>query len=189
MEYDLKRQIIAAARERADMISDEKGREYTQTGDEYQKSGDILANFKRNAERFGVSPITVLGVYMGKHFDSIENFIQEIVTKTSYEDAVELVFSGEGIISRIDDARNYLDLMECLLFEYQLHPFSVNAEALAPAEVAEENEQLSLDGEAEEPEAEQTLEEFVEESMNAELADLSDLTPSPFQGSREVGNG
>jgi hypothetical protein len=172
VDYEVKRQLLSLARDRRDGLSDQKGAEYTKTGQQYQEGGDILANFKRNAERFKVNPITVLGVYMGKHFDSIENFISEIVQCESYEDAVTKVMEGEGIISRIDDAANYLDLLEALLFEYNLHPFS-----------------FALDGEAVEDEPEESLDvpddEDVPEASSP--VDLDDLIP--FRGSHETGIG
>lgn len=189
MEYEVKRKLVELSRARRDEISDAKGAEYTKTGKEYKEGGDILANFKTNADRFGQSPFTVLGVYLGKHFDSVENFIKDLSHVKNYEEALEVAFSGEGIISRLDDIANYVDLLESLLFEYQLHPFSV---AVTPEEEPREFDEPDYTVEPVEqvePETEdEQLALEVEEAATAELAKF--VGPgSPFKGSREVGNG
>lgn len=69
-----------------------KGADYTQ--------GDYrLKNFDRNAERLGLTPEQVLGVYFFKHIDAIETFL--------LRGAVE----SESIEGRIFDAINYLLLL------------------------------------------------------------------------------
>jgi hypothetical protein len=74
-------------------------------GKEYSNSNDVNANFKRLAQMLGVKPYFILWIYLTKHIDSITHFI-----RTGNSDS-------EGIISRLDDARNYLDILECLLRE------------------------------------------------------------------------
>jgi hypothetical protein len=185
VDYRTKQSLVQLSRQRRDAVSDAKGQEYTQTGAEYTDGGDVLTNFKRNAERFGQNPFTVLGVYMGKHFDSIENFIKQLNNAESYEDAVQLAFSGEGIISRLDDAANYLDLLEALLYEYELHPFSFGgddgeATTESPALAVVEDESLDMPSD--------DLAAEVEAEAKAELVDFVGPA-SPFKGTREVGNG
>jgi hypothetical protein len=94
-----------AMRERANVRRqadcDEKSRGYTR--------GDVdrLINFKRIGEKRGLSPQAILGVYMQKHLDTIDHWIN-----TGEEDA-------EGLVSRLDDVRNYCDLLEGLYIESQ----------------------------------------------------------------------
>lgn len=69
-----------------------KGRDYS--GDE-----DVLENFKRNAERLGLTKEQVLGVYMNKHLDAIYTYISTGKVES------------EGIEGRIHDAVFYLILL------------------------------------------------------------------------------
>lgn len=73
-----------------------KGHDYTQGAE-----GDRgrLRNFYTNAERLGVSPFTVLGVYMNKHLDAVNTFL----SKGRLE--------SEPIEDRIADSINYLLLL------------------------------------------------------------------------------
>jgi hypothetical protein len=48
-------------------LNDTKGSDYA--GDE-----DALSNFKRHAERLGLTPELVWAVYAGKHWDAIETY-------------------------------------------------------------------------------------------------------------------
>ena len=73
---------------------------------EYANSEDRLANFKRNAAILGISPETILMVYMMKHIDAIGHFVKSGGSVGS-----------EPIEGRIMDAQNYLDLLICLLAE------------------------------------------------------------------------
>lgn len=79
-------------------INETKGKDYS--GDE-----DALSNFKRAAERLGMTPLQVWGVYASKHWAAIESFIKN--------GAVE----SEPIEGRIDDAILYLFLLRGLLEE------------------------------------------------------------------------
>ena len=75
----------------------------------YAGRDDTLANFKRIAERCGVSKYIVWQIYANKHFDSIDNAI-----KVNPDAPVD---ESEGLRGRIIDARNYLAILLCLLTE------------------------------------------------------------------------
>ena len=66
-------------------------------------SEDVNANFKRVGELVGLSPKIILWVYLEKQLDAIRTYL-----KTGRVES-------EPIISRLDDARNYLDILETLL--------------------------------------------------------------------------
>lgn len=74
-----------------------KGADYAGPGDGSDKAR--LANFYRNAERLGLTPFQVLGVYANKHLDAIHSFIATGVVQS------------EPIESRIVDSINYLLLL------------------------------------------------------------------------------
>ena len=78
-------------------------------GKSYAGGGDTLANFKRNAERLGLTKYQIWGVYFNKHIDSINNAVQD--NPQLPEDKTE------GLRGRIIDARNYLAILLCLLTE------------------------------------------------------------------------
>jgi hypothetical protein len=79
-----------------------KGVEYTQ--------GDLktnrLANFYRIAEELNQDPKVICYVYLKKHLDSIACYVKN---STEYTD--------EGIEGRINDARNYLILLNAIICE------------------------------------------------------------------------
>ncbi len=77
-----------------------KGKEY-RCGDD-----DVLANFKRLAQRLEIPIEKVWAIYFTKHIDSIINFVKS-----------GKIFSDEGIQGRIDDARNYLMLGRAIFEE------------------------------------------------------------------------
>lgn len=84
-----------------------------------------MANFKRQGRRFNVSPLLAAGLYAGKHIDSFETTVRALEEKLREDDregALEVVLRGEGFVSRLDDLRNYCDLLECLLYELKIHP-------------------------------------------------------------------
>lgn len=85
--------------EACDKLLTRKGADYTggasKTGDRVGR----LKNFFSNAERLGLTPRQVLGVYMNKHLDAINTFI----AKGQLE--------SEPIEGRIHDAVNYLLLL------------------------------------------------------------------------------
>lgn len=53
-------------------LFDTKGREYIPGG-----TDDVLANFKKMADRLGMTPEQVWGIYAAKHWTSVESFIRE----------------------------------------------------------------------------------------------------------------
>lgn len=125
MNLALKNAVVSAANKRRGAISDEKGPEYAGQAEAYSRDdSDVLENFKRQDKRWGhgVNGLTSAFLYFGKHLDSIETFGRELKKAGSPEEAQALVYRGEGIISRLDDARNYIDLIECLLVDAGLHP-------------------------------------------------------------------
>lgn len=71
----------------------------------YASDEDRLINFKRQAARWGVDPMVVLGIYLGKHFDAIESYIRDGID------------GSEGIEGNISDAANYLDLLMAMITE------------------------------------------------------------------------
>lgn len=81
-------------------VSNKKGQDYT------RKSEDALKNFKSVAERTGMTPKQVLGVYMMKHLDAISSYIE-------HDGQLE----SEPIKERIVDAINYLCLLWGLIQE------------------------------------------------------------------------
>ena len=78
-------------------------------GKAYAGEGDSLANFKRNAERLGLTKYQIWAVYFNKHVDSINNAIQQNPNCP--------VDESEGLRGRIVDARTYLSILQCLLEE------------------------------------------------------------------------
>jgi len=104
MNYKQRKKIIEQANKRRQIIMIDKGKEYS-GGNE-----DINYNFKQVAERLGNrlanTPEYSCLVYFEKHLLSIEKWARD--GKLS---------SGETIFSRLDDARNYLDILESLIIE------------------------------------------------------------------------
>lgn len=79
----------------------------TTKGKEYAHSSvDRFANFKRISERKGITPEMVASIYLQKHLDGIESFIN-----------TGLIHSGEGVRGRIIDAITYLMLLAGILEE------------------------------------------------------------------------
>lgn len=78
-------------------------------GKEYANSDvDRLANFKRNAENFGLQPLQVAGVFASKHWDSINNYIKTLAKG-------EVPKLSEPIQGRFYDLINYCNLMLALI--------------------------------------------------------------------------
>jgi hypothetical protein len=79
----------------------------TQTkGEEYARSDDQLANFKRQAAELGMAKEKVLGIFLNKHLDSIKGYIADTEKPMS-----------EPIEGRIDDAILYLVLLKAMVVE------------------------------------------------------------------------
>lgn len=93
--------LVDAARLRQDQLLKVKGADYT------RHSVDRLSNFKRNAAALDTSPLLVWAVYFNKHIDAIMAFVKTGKTES------------EAIEGRIDDAINYLYLLEGLVKEDQ----------------------------------------------------------------------
>lgn len=121
MNHTTRRKIEEAADKRRRGIADEKGAEYSGEGANYKthSDADVLRNFKVNGSRLGTSPLLTAGLYFGKHCDSVFTFLRQQETM-SMEDRKKLANAGEGIVSRLDDIRNYCDLIECLLRDAEL---------------------------------------------------------------------
>jgi hypothetical protein len=127
MNHKTRRAVETAACERRYGIADAKGSEYSGAGSTYKETGaDTLANFKLVGDRLGISPVLVLLTYWLKHVDSITTAVREAELYNSNTDVGRSIryAQGEGIVSRLDDARNYLDLLECLLIDTDAIPSS-----------------------------------------------------------------
>lgn len=122
MNLRRKQLILEIANERRTGISASKGPEYAGSASKYgDDDQDVLANFKRQGQRWGTSPLLPAGIYAGKHIDSLETFIREVTAPNVDLPAQRRIAQrGEGIVSRLDDLRNYCDLLECLLVELEI---------------------------------------------------------------------
>jgi len=83
-------------------------------GHDYAGDSDALSNFKRNADRLGLTPIQVWGVYFHKHLDAIETFVREGAV------------ASEPIEGRIRDAILYLHLLHGLIEDGTVSRIPVN---------------------------------------------------------------
>lgn len=79
-------------------------------GGEYAGDEDRLANFRRNAERLGMSMEAVWAVYAAKHFDSIMQYIKDINAGRTRE-------RSEPLSGRADDIIVYMLLFKAMLEE------------------------------------------------------------------------
>ena len=79
-------------------------------GAEYAGDADRLANFKRGAANTGVEPLTVLHVYMAKHWDSVSSYVR---AKQRGEEPK----LSEPIVGRFYDLINYAVLAIALIEE------------------------------------------------------------------------
>jgi hypothetical protein len=118
MNHQTKTALIQEATSRRTRLSDQKGEEYTvQPGTFNDDEADVLLNFKTVGDCLDLDPVVVCGVYLQKHMDSIHTFIRKYKSADTLDKRIDVMSEGEGIESRLDDARNYLDLMECLIYE------------------------------------------------------------------------
>jgi len=101
MTFEERQSIIEKAFKRRSELMRNKGKEYSKG-----IKTDVNFNFKEVAKRLGLTKEQVLMVYFLKAILSIEKWILD-----------GELSSGETIISRLDDARNYLDILETLLYE------------------------------------------------------------------------
>lgn len=90
---------IDAMLERCVQILTTKGHDYTSGS----RNDDRLKNFREIAEKFGVKPELVIGIYMYKHWTAIDLYIKEGKVES------------EPIGSRIADMINYLLLLWCMV--------------------------------------------------------------------------
>ena len=100
---------IEERNERMEWVNDKVKRLANSKGKSYASEDDSLANFKRNADRLGLTKYQVWSVYFGKHIDSIFNAIKYNPEKPIDE--------SEGLEGRIYDAITYLHILYCLLNE------------------------------------------------------------------------
>jgi len=82
-------------------------------GREYAGDVDRLANFKRGASLTGVDPLTVLFIYMSKHYDALATYIRD----NQAGDTMPVL--SEPITGRIADLINYCVLAWALIEEKQ----------------------------------------------------------------------
>lgn len=97
--------IIRKLHQRELELLQTKGREYT-GGAEAGNELDVLHNFKDVAKQAGTTPLQAWAVYFLKHVSSIMTHIADPYREMS-----------ESIDGRIEDARTYLGLLQCLLSE------------------------------------------------------------------------
>ena len=79
-------------------------------GGEYAGDKDRLANFTRNATALGLRSEQVWAVYAGKHWDAIQQYVQDMATGKSR-------YRSEPIEGRADDLIVYLILFKAILEE------------------------------------------------------------------------
>jgi hypothetical protein len=82
----------------------------TVKGGEYAGDVDRLANFRRNGERLALPMESIWAVYAAKHWDAIQQFVQDLNTGKDRPRA-------EPIDGRVDDLIVYLILFKCMLNE------------------------------------------------------------------------
>ena len=97
--------IVARMRAAQDVLLKVKGADYTD-------GIDRLANFKSGAVAFGLTPMQVWGVFAKKHIDAIFAFVRNGKVES------------EPIAERIADAINYLYLLQGLIEEPSVPPFT-----------------------------------------------------------------
>lgn len=98
MTFKERQAVFDHAQERRMSLMVNKGKEYS------KGSTDALYNFKEVAQRLGLTPNQTLLVYLEKAMFSVEKWVKD-----------GQLSSGETIISRLDDVRNYCDLLEALI--------------------------------------------------------------------------
>lgn len=80
----------------------------TLKGGEYAGDVDRLANFRRNAANLGIMPETVWAVYAGKHWDAIQQYVNDLQHGKSRP-------RMESLAGRADDLIVYCILFKALL--------------------------------------------------------------------------
>lgn len=79
-------------------------------GGEYSGQDDRLANFKRGSALTGIKPLTVLMVYLSKHYDALSTYVRDM---EKGEDRLR----SEPIEGRLDDLINYCILAKAIIQE------------------------------------------------------------------------
>lgn len=77
-------------------------------GEEYAGDVDRLDNFRRNAAHWGLTMEQCWGVYAGKHWDALSQYIRDLASSTNRKRL-------ESVEGRVDDIITY-----CLLFKAML---------------------------------------------------------------------
>lgn len=80
-------------------------------GREYAGDADRLANFKRGAALTGIDPLTVLFIYMSKHYDALATYVRD----RQRGDTMPVL--SEPISGRLADLVNYCVLAWALIEE------------------------------------------------------------------------
>lgn len=100
-------------------------------GREYAGDADRLANFKRGAALTGVDPLTVLFIYMSKHYDALATYIRD----NQAGDTMPVL--SEPITGRAADLINYCVLAWALIEEKQAAAQQIVKEFAFPEVAAE----------------------------------------------------
>jgi hypothetical protein len=82
----------------------------TVKGGEYAGDLDCLANFRRNAERLGLTMESIWAVYCNKHIDSINQYVSDLQAGKTRP-------RSESISGRADDVIVYMILFKAMVEE------------------------------------------------------------------------
>lgn len=91
---------------------------------DYASTADALANFKRNADRLGMTPFQIWEGYFNKHVDSINNAIAK--------NPKDPQCITEPIRGRVIDCIAYLHILDCLVSEVSVVSEEAFRNALRP---------------------------------------------------------
>lgn len=114
--------IVYGTFESINKLNESKGEEYTGS----QGVGNVHANFDRLSAKLNIIPEKVLWVYLTKHLDGIENYINELQATTRRK-------LSEPIEGRIDDAILYLLLAKAMVIRMN----KINVSEPMPGEYTE----------------------------------------------------
>lgn len=88
-------------------------------GGEYAGSDDRLANFKRGGALTGVKPLTVLFIYLAKHYDAVSTYVRDKQVGIDRP-------RSEEIEGRLDDLMNYCILAKAIIAEERMRSMTVD---------------------------------------------------------------
>lgn len=125
----------------------------TLKGGEYAGDCDRLANFRRNAERLGTSMELVWAVYAGKHWDAIQQYVQDL---GAGKDRPRL----EGLAGRADDLIVYAILFKAILEEREA------VRPVAPPDVSVEIVEAAVRRMPKRPEGERLVPRYERDTPN-----------------------